>query len=154
MREFCRIFRSEFIEFSFLGTVALFHAILNNLDTIKITEGPLKAFYEKAKGLTPEERGKLLEQDKDIIQIHQSIAREGQTEAPPENEEVLFHYTAFVNINGELFELDGSKQFPVSHGKTSDEKFLFDAAEACKKFMERDQNEVRFTVMAISAADN
>lgn len=134
------------------GTIALFHAVLNNLKTIEVNDGPLKAFYEKAKDLTPEERGKLLEQDKDLIDIHQSLAREGQTEAPPEDEKILFHYAALTNVNGMLYEIDGRKNFPVSHGKTSDDSFLADAALVCKKFMERDPKELRFTVMAIAAA--
>lgn len=134
------------------GTIALFHAILNNLQHVEVKDGPLKSFYEKAKGLTPEERGKLLEQDKGVIEIHQSLAREGQTEAPPEDEKVLFHFTALTNVNGELYELDGRKNFPVSHGKTSDDSFVADAAAVCKKFMARDEKELRFTVMAIAAA--
>lgn len=134
------------------GTIALFHAILNNLKDIEVKDGPLKAFFEKAKGLTPEERGKLLEQDQDLIGIHQSLAREGQTEAPGEDEKVLFHYAALTAVNNELFELDGRKNFPVSHGKTSEDSFLTDAAAVCKKFMERDEKELRFTVMAIAAA--
>lgn len=134
------------------GTIALFHAILNNLQHIEVKDGPLKSFYEKAKELTPEERGKLLEQDKGVIEIHQSLAREGQTEAPPEDEKVLFHFTALTNVNGQLFELDGRKNFPISHGETSDDSFVVDAAAVCKQFMARDEKELRFTVMAIAAA--
>lgn len=134
------------------GTIALFHAVLNNLEHIEVKDGPLKAFYDKAKDLTPEERGKLLEQDKVLIDIHQSLAREGQTEAPPEGEKILFHYAALTNVGGELYELDGRKNFPIPHGKTTDESFLTDAANVCKKFMERDEKELRFTVMAIAAA--
>lgn len=134
------------------GTIALFHAILNNLKDIEVKDGPLKSFYEKAKGLTPEERGKLLEQDNDLISIHQSLAREGQTQAPAEDEKVLFHYAALTNVGNELYELDGRKKFPISHGKTSDDSFLTDAADVCKKFMKRDPKELRFTIMAIAAA--
>lgn len=134
------------------GTIALFHAILNNMQHIEVSDGPLKTFYEKAKDMTPEERGKLLEQDKNLIDIHQSIAREGQTQAPAEDEKVLFHFVALTNFGGELFELDGRKNFPIPHGKTTDESFLTDAAAVCKKFMERDEKELRFTVMAIAAA--
>jgi ubiquitin carboxyl-terminal hydrolase L3 len=116
----------------------------------------LKSFYEKAKGLSPEERGKLLEGDKDIIEIHQNLAVEGQTEAPADLEEkILFHYVALTMVgdktDGELMELDGRKNFPVSHGKTTAESFVTDAAEVCKKFMSRDEKELRFTMMAIVA---
>lgn len=114
----------------------------------------MKSFYENAKGLTPEERGKLLEKDEGIIKIHQEIAQEGQTEAPPANSEVLFHYVALTKVGDEMFELDGGKHGAVSHGKTSDDSFLTDAAAVCKKFMARDEKEMRFSFMAIAAADN
>ncbi|XP_070501400.1 ubiquitin carboxyl-terminal hydrolase [Chironomus tepperi] len=136
------------------GTVALFHSILNNLDRITLEDGPLKSFYEKAKDLSPEERGKLLETDEGIISIHQKIAQEGQTEAPPANSDVLFHYVALTKVGDELFELDGGKCGAVSHGSTSDETFLTDAAIVCKKFMSRDEKELRFSFMAIAAAEN
>jgi len=51
--------------------------------------------------------------------------------------------------NGELYELDGRKSFPIKHGTTSEETFLNDAAKVCKEFMARDPEEVRFTAIAI-----
>lgn len=122
--------------------------MLNNQD------GALKSFYKKAKDLSPEERGKLLEQDKGIIEIHQNLAVTGQTAPPPADSNVLFHYVAFTNVGDELFELDGRKNFPVSHGKTTQETFLADAANVCKKFMKLDENEIRFSFMAIAAAES
>lgn len=114
----------------------------------------MKSFYEKAKDMTPEERGKLLEKDEEIIKIHQEIAKEGQTEAPAAQSEVLFHFVALTKIGDELFELDGGKHSAVNHGKTSDDTFLTDAAAVCKKFMARDEKELRFSFMAISSAEN
>jgi ubiquitin carboxyl-terminal hydrolase L3 len=67
----------------------------------------------------------------------------------------LFHYVAITSVNDELFELDGSlHSAPVSHGKTSADSFMADAAAVCKKFMARDEKELRFTVMAIGANEN
>lgn len=103
--------------------------------------------------MSPEERGKLLEQDKDIIDIHQNMARDGQTNAPEPGSNVLFHYAALAIVDGELFELDGRKNHPISHGKSSPETFLSDAAAVCKKFMARDEKEMRFSFMAITGKD-
>ncbi|RMC06949.1 hypothetical protein DUI87_16401 [Hirundo rustica rustica] len=47
---------------------------------------------------------------------------------------------------------DGRKPFPINHGETSDDSFLEDAIEVCKKFMERDPEELRFNAIALSAA--
>jgi ubiquitin carboxyl-terminal hydrolase L3 len=133
------------------GTMALIHSVLNNLKVVDMKEGSvMKNFYEKAKDLSPEKRGKLLEQDKTFIEVHQALAAEGQTAAPASDEIVNKHFIALVNVAGELFELDGSKNFPITHGATSDEKFLFDSARVCKEFMNRDPKEVNYTIMAFA----
>lgn len=56
------------------GTIALVHAILNNVKDIDLKEDSvLKNFYEKAKVLNPEERAKLLEANTAFIGTHQVI---------------------------------------------------------------------------------
>ncbi|XP_061394817.1 ubiquitin carboxyl-terminal hydrolase [Musca vetustissima] len=134
------------------GTVALIHSVANNED-VKIEDGALKNFLEKAKDLSPEERGKTLENDAGVAEDHQALANEGQTTANPE-EKVYHHFIALVNVDGTLYELDGRKSFPVKHGATTPETFVQDAARVCKEFMARDPEELRFTVMALAAAQN
>ncbi|KAL6484745.1 hypothetical protein MHYP_G00067900 [Metynnis hypsauchen] len=73
-------------------------------------------------------------------------------QAPGLDEKVDLHFIAFVNVEGDLYELDGRKPFPIAHGKTTEDSFLEDAAEVCKKFMARDPQELRFTVVALSKA--
>lgn len=134
--------------------MALVHSILNNLKVAKLKDGSvLKNFYEKAKDKTPEERGKLFLADTAFQDVHQALAAEGQTEAPPSDEKVDKHFISFVNAGGELFELDGSKQFPISHGTTNDTAFLAHAARVCKEFMARDPKDPNFTIMAFANAD-
>ena len=122
---------------------------------IELKEGSvIKDFYEKAKGLTPEERGKLLVEDKAFIDVHQALASEGQTAAPPSDVRAEHHFIALVNVGDELFELDGRKNFPISHGATNENKFLFDASRVCKEFMARDPNNVTFGIMALAKSQN
>jgi Ubiquitin carboxyl-terminal hydrolase, family 1 len=74
------------------GTMALIHSILNNLKVVELKEGSvIKNFYDKAKNLTPEERGKLLEKDETFIDVHQTLAAEGQTAAPSVDDVVNNH---------------------------------------------------------------
>ncbi|CAK9294713.1 unnamed protein product [Gordionus sp. m RMFG-2023] len=40
--------------------------------------------------------------------------------ASPKNNNDCFHYVSFVPIDGELFELDGLKPFPINHGSWSE----------------------------------
>jgi len=134
------------------GTMALIHAVLNNKD-IELKEGSIiQNYYDKARDLKPEERGKLLEEDKSFIETHQALAVEGQTAAPASDAVIDNHFIALVNHEGNLYELDGRKNFPIKHGATKSDTFLNDAAAVCKEFMARDEKEVRFTIMALAAA--
>lgn len=62
-----------------------------------------------------------------------------------------YHFIAFVHKDGNLYELDGRKEFPINHGPSSDDTFLNDAAEACRKYMSRDPGNVNFTIVALTA---
>lgn len=133
------------------GTIGLIHAVANNLKHLEfVPNSPLKRFLDKTSKMTPEERAAFLEKDESIRVTHESSAQEGQTEAPSIDEKVNLHFIAFVNVGGQLYELDGSKLFPIVHGKTSEETFLEDAVEVCKVFMARDPDELCFTIIALS----
>lgn len=133
------------------GTIGIIHAVANNLKHLEFdSESPLKMFLEKTSKMNPEERAIFLEKDDSIRVTHESSAQEGQTEAPSADERVNLHFIAFVNVGGQLYELDGRKPFPIIHGKTSEETLLEDAATVCKKFMARDPDEVCFTLIALS----
>ncbi|XP_056107820.1 ubiquitin carboxyl-terminal hydrolase isozyme L3 isoform X2 [Rhinichthys klamathensis goyatoka] len=135
------------------GTIGLIHAVANNRRHLEFEpNSPLKAFLLQSAKMSPEEKAAFLEKDESIRVTHESSAQEGQTEAPGLDEKVDLHFIAFVNVEGYLYELDGRKPFPIVHGKTTDDKFLEDSAEVCKKFMARDPQELRFTVVALSKA--
>lgn len=104
--------------------------------------------------MSPEKRGQILQDSANqIMEAHQELAHEGQTEVNP-NEQVNHHFVAFVHKDGYLYELDGRKEYPVNHGPTSPDTLLEDAAKVCKEFIARDSNDVNFTVMALAASDN
>lgn len=121
--------------------------------SISLCDGILKNFLDNAEGLTPEERGKALEDDKSFTEGHYELANQGQTVANPE-EKVNHHFISIIHNGGVLYELDGRKQFPIKHGSTSDVTFVKDAAKICKCFMARDPEEMRFTVMALTGSQN
>lgn len=135
------------------GTIGLIHAVANNQNHLEFElNSPLKTFLLQSAKMSPEEKAAFLEKDESIRVTHESSAQEGQTEAPGLDEKVDLHFIAFVNVDGHLYELDGRKPFPIVHGKTSEDTFLEDSAEVCKKFMARDPQELRFTVVALSKA--
>ena len=61
------------------GTVAMIHAVANNLDKITLNDGSLKKFLEETAAATPEDRATKLEADDGICEVHDSCAKEGQT---------------------------------------------------------------------------
>ncbi|OCT92654.1 ubiquitin carboxyl-terminal hydrolase isozyme L3 [Xenopus laevis] len=135
------------------GTIGLIHAVANNREKLNFEcDSALKKFLEESLSLNPEERARFLEKDESIRVTHESSAQEGQSEAPNIDVKVDLHFVAFVHIKGHLYELDGCKPFPVNHGQTNEEKLFEDAIEVCKKFMLRDPDELRFTVVAFSKA--
>ncbi|GBP62337.1 Ubiquitin carboxyl-terminal hydrolase isozyme L3 [Eumeta japonica] len=135
------------------GTIALVHSVANNTDLIELSDGIIKKFLDEAKGLDASARGALLEKSEGIINAHKELAQEGQTHTPSADEPVNHHFITFVQKDGSLYELDGRKAFPINHGSTTSDNFLEDAAKVCKSFMAQDPNEVRFTVVALVAAD-
>ncbi|KAJ8404620.1 hypothetical protein AAFF_G00334830 [Aldrovandia affinis] len=135
------------------GTIGLIHAVANNQARLDFEpDSALKKFLLQSSSLSPEEKATFLEKDESIRVTHESSAQEGQTEAPSLDEKVDLHFIAFVNVGGCLYELDGRKPFPIAHGKTTEDNFLEDATEVCQRFMARDPDELRFTVVALSKA--
>lgn len=134
------------------GTIALVHSVANNTDKIELSaDGYLKKFLDEAQGLDYVAKGELLDKNDGIINSHKELSQEGQTNAP--DEPVNHHFITFAHVDGSLYELDGRRSFPVNHGPTTPDTLLEDAAKICKKFMERDPTEVRFTVIALAAKD-
>ncbi|EFX76244.1 ubiquitin carboxyl-terminal hydrolase isozyme L3-like [Daphnia pulex] len=135
------------------GTIALIHAVANNLDRIDVSTGHLKNFLDATKDLSPDERAVKLEADVGLSSAHEESAQGGQTEAPSRDEKVNLHFIALVEKDGGLYELDGRKPQPVPHGNTTRETFLEDAAKVCRELMAVDPEEVHFTLVALTAAE-
>ncbi|XP_056228871.1 ubiquitin carboxyl-terminal hydrolase isozyme L1 isoform X2 [Seriola aureovittata] len=129
------------------GTVALLHAVANNKSKLTFdTDSALKKFLDETANMSANDRAKHLEKNKAITEAHNEVAVQGQCR--PEADKVNFHFIAFVNVNGQLYEFDGRMNGPVNHGGTKDESFITDAAKVCRGFMEREQGEVRFSAVA------
>ncbi|XP_039254242.1 ubiquitin carboxyl-terminal hydrolase isozyme L3-like [Styela clava] len=136
------------------GTIGLLHSFGNNQyreDFVK--EGSiLKSLLDASSNLSPEEKGKLLESNEDMCKAHQKSASEGQSREISADEEVNLHFVAIVRVGTTIYEFDGRKPFPIDHGKCNEESdFVHCAAGVCLKFMARDPDEARFTIVALCA---
>ncbi|GLD74863.1 ubiquitin carboxyl-terminal hydrolase isozyme L1 [Lates japonicus] len=110
-------------------------------------DSALKKFLDETAKMSADDRAKQLENNKPIREAHNDVAAQGQCR--PEADKVNFHFIAFVNVNGQLYEFDGRMNGPVNHGDTKDDSFITDAAKVCRGFMEREQGEVRFSAVAL-----
>ncbi|GLV38493.1 Ubiquitin carboxy-terminal hydrolase [Carabus blaptoides fortunei] len=135
------------------GTVALIHSVANSNDAIQLGDGHLKQFLDDCKTMSPDDRGDFLQKADNIINAHKEIAQEGQTEAPDPDCPVNHHFVAFVHVDGNLYELDGRKEFPINHGPTTQDNLIEDAAKVCKDYIARQPDDVAFTVVALTNAD-
>lgn len=136
------------------GTVAIVHALANNKDEIKFLEDkPFAKFLKNTANMSPEKRAEVLQEDTDMGSAHDDTAQEGQTKAPPSESQLNTHFVSFVCKNGGLYQLNGRDDAPTYHGPTTPDSLLEDMAKVAKQFMERDPEEVNFTLMALSKVD-
>ena len=105
----------------------------------------LSKFIDESKVMSPDERGKALAGNKELMEIQHTV----DPKAKPGDAE--FHYVAIVCCDNTLYELDGTKLGPKAHGATKAETFVQDAAQACKKFIDANPGEHRFSVLAFAA---
>ena len=135
------------------GTVAVFHAITNlvrEYPDIIAKDSYLQKFIEETQGLTKEERGNHFKKDKELEKAHHSAVIEGKTAIPSK---VTTHFITFVEVDGSLYELDGTKEGPVNHGPCKPFELLKKSTAAIQQFIERDPGELRFTIMALGSAN-
>ncbi|XP_010865178.1 ubiquitin carboxyl-terminal hydrolase isozyme L1 [Esox lucius] len=130
------------------GTVALLHAVANNPTRIEYDgDSALKKFLDETAKMTPAQRATHLENNQAIREAHDEVASQGQCRV--EADKVNFHFITFVNVKGQLYELDGRLDGAVNHGTTTDGSFTQDAAKVCRGFVEREEGEVRFSAVAL-----
>ncbi|XP_038127695.1 ubiquitin carboxyl-terminal hydrolase isozyme L1 isoform X1 [Cyprinodon tularosa] len=133
------------------GTIALLHAVANNKAKMSFdSSSVLKTFLDETANMSPDDRAKHLEGNKEIKEAHNEAAKEGQCR--PDASEVNFHFIAFVNVDDQLYEFDGMMNGPIKHGETKDESFVADAAKVCREFMKREEGELRFSAVGLCSS--
>jgi ubiquitin carboxyl-terminal hydrolase L3 len=133
------------------GTIALIHAIANAIGTIPdsslSSDSWLQTFISKHITSSPDEKALALENDKALEAAHDAAVQDGQSDIV---DDTWQHFFCLVENNGILYELDGRKQSPISHGPTSQVTFLTDCITVIRGFMARDPEELRFTMLALT----
>ncbi|KAI9475956.1 MAG: hypothetical protein EXX96DRAFT_485821 [Benjaminiella poitrasii] len=129
------------------GMMALLHSVTNN-DYLITGPGVFKQIFRDTRTMSPEERAEYLENCADLAQIHESSAKEGQTKVPDIKEQLRLHFICFTKVDEHLYELDGSREFPINHGKCSN--FVECAANVISQFIGLDPEEKEYSVIALT----
>jgi ubiquitin carboxyl-terminal hydrolase L3 len=133
------------------GTIALLHALGNNLDICN-EASYMQRFVHKTQMMNPEERGKFLEEDTEISTLHRSVETAGQSKpADEEDPESDLHFVAFVEKDAKIFQLDGRKDAAVFCGQLQDGNFLRTLAEYLNEtFVKKNRDEILFSLLALA----
>jgi len=131
------------------GSIALFHILSNlgNKQSALSQDSLVNQFKNANLNATAEERADNFNESQSILGVHKEMVVQGDSQVC---EEVNCHFVALIPFNGNLYELDGTKNRPINHGATAEETFLEDACEVFKKFMARDQDNVNFSILVLA----
>ncbi|EEF30030.1 ubiquitin carboxyl-terminal hydrolase 3 [Ricinus communis] len=130
------------------GTIGLLHAVGNITSEINLVEESfLDRFFKSTARMDPMERATFLENDREMEVAHSVAATGGDTEA---SDNVDTHFICFTCVEGKLFELDGRKSGPISHGASSQGSLLQDAAKVIRDMIQKNPDSLNFNVIAIS----
>lgn len=130
------------------GTVGLLHAVGNVTSEIQLLEDSyLDKFFKSTASMDPMERAAFLENDREMEVAHSVAATAGETEA---SDNVDTHFICFTCVDGQLYELDGRRSGPISHGASSPSCLLKDAAKVIQCMIGKNPNSMNFNLIAIS----
>jgi len=138
------------------GTIACLHALSNCHISGKVKlldKSPLLGFMKDTSAATAHERGYSLLESKGIQEVSEAAAdnEDNQTKTPARDDRVNAHFIAFVEVDGDLCEMDGRKIAPINHGKTSADTFIKDVAGVVKKnFISLEPDNPNFVLIALS----
>lgn len=135
------------------GTIAILHALLQPAMLAAHPPAPNSALARLAAdvaGKSAAECADILQKSPALDAAQREFAQRGQTAPPSAADHIDLHFVAFLHKDGALYQLDGRRDRPVSHGATTPQHMLRDACKVVKdKFMARDPNELRFTIIAL-----
>jgi len=140
------------------GLIGLLHAITNGAARANVVEGSdLDKLIQQALPLKPAERAELLYNSPTLEAAHAGAAAKGDTEAPEAEANIDLHFVAFVkDKDGNLWEMDGSRQGPLKRGLLGPEDDVLSEKGqelGVKSFLRREEaaggGELRFSVIML-----
>ena len=135
------------------ATQAILSILMNCPDAVALGD-ELANMREFTREFDADLKGLAISNSEKIRAAHNSFARPepivGERTADPENAEDLFHFVAYVPVNGALYELDGLQRGPIAHGACDQTDWLARACPVIRERIERyASSEIRFNLMAL-----
>jgi ubiquitin carboxyl-terminal hydrolase L5 len=137
------------------ATQAVLSVLLNN-PTIDIGSD-LQEFKGFVDSFDPELRGETISNSDLIRTVHNSFSRptpfidESEDQRHDEEDDGLYHFIAYVPVDGRLYELDGLHPYPISHGPCANEEFANKLPEVLQRRISRaPEGELRFNLLALT----
>lgn len=136
-------------------------SLICSSSTLPAPHTPLADLIASATPLLPGPRAKLIETSETIARAHADAAAQGDTAAPPAEDEVNLHFVAFVKSSqGNLWELDGRRKGPLNRGKLIDEDDVLSPTAlglGVRRFLKREEEgggggDLRFSLLALASA--
>ncbi|RDX78706.1 Ubiquitin carboxyl-terminal hydrolase 3 [Mucuna pruriens] len=145
------------------GTIGLLHALGNLTSEVKLIEGSFfDNFFKSTASLDPLQRAAFLENDREMEVAHSVAATSGDTEplilplifllqifVLQASDNADAHFICFACVDDELYELDGRKLGPISHGPSSPFTLLRDAAKVIQSMIQKNPDSLNFNVIAL-----
>lgn len=140
------------------ATQAVLNVLLNKPE-IEIGE-ELTNFKGFVEGFDSEICGETISNSELIRSVHNSFSspsllvdEDKQNPKPKydDKNDGLFHFVGYLNINDQIYELDGLKTYPIKHGECkSNEEFCQKLPEILMRRISQYGDELRFSLLAIS----
>ncbi|KAL8901779.1 MAG: hypothetical protein Q9192_000361 [Flavoplaca navasiana] len=147
-----RFFAAQTIQ-NACGTQALLSVLLNKDESIDI--GPKLREFKDFTGAFPADlRGEALSNSELIRDVHNSFARASpfadEAHRLATEEDDVYHFVAYTEMGGKLYELDGLQPAPILHGSCSFEEFPGKVIPVLQRRIERyPPQEIRFNLVAM-----
>lgn len=107
------------------GLMALLHVTFNLEGGRYVTRGSkLDILRQKAIQLHPTERAQLLYDSKFLEEAHMDAATYGYSTVPSPRDDNHHHFVAFVQQNGQVWELNGGMNGPLLRGELGESEDL------------------------------
>lgn len=136
------------------ATQAILSVLLNSEHEDLKLGSALTSLKEFCQTFEPTMKGLALSNSEVIKEVHNSFARQNMFEFDQKlssKDDDVFHFIAYVPINGRLYELDGLKEGPIDLGKVPEHQQWIEVAKPVieKRINKYSEGEIHFNLMAI-----